>query len=73
MRIKKIVEQTRRDFTAVYECDHDDCDHEETGSGYDDKFFHETVVPDMVCPKCGRKAGEGFRALATKYPESMTV
>lgn len=74
MKIKKIISQSRRDFRAIYECDHDDCDHEEEGPGYDDDHFHTNVVPDMVCEKCKRKASSvGFRALRTKYPEGMSV
>ena len=71
MRIKEITHQHRRDFTAVYECEH--CGYTKTGSGYDDAYFHNTVVPNMVCPACGKKAGENYRPLTTKYPEGMQV
>lgn len=71
MRIKKITSQNRRDFTAVYECEY--CGFEHTGSGYDDSNFHENVVPDMVCEKCGKKADDSYRALRTKYPDGVQV
>jgi predicted RNA-binding Zn-ribbon protein involved in translation (DUF1610 family) len=52
MRIKEITSQSRRDFYAIYECEH--CGHTHKGSGYDDDNFHRNVVPNMNCPKCGK-------------------
>lgn len=71
MKIKKILHQHRRDFRAIYECEH--CGYEHEDSGYDDAFFHKKVIPDMVCPKCGKKAGDDYRPLATKYPEGFQI
>ena len=71
MRIKRIVSQHRRDFTALYECEH--CAAETEGRGYDDAYFHECAVPQMVCKDCGKKASDDCRPLATKYPEHFTV
>lgn len=71
MRIKRILYQYRRDFRAEYECEH--CGHVFTDTGYDDDNFHLRVIPAMVCPVCGRTAGEDYRALRTKYPEGMQV
>jgi transcription elongation factor Elf1 len=71
MKIKKITSQHRRDFYAIYECEH--CGHEENGSGYDDDNFHRNVIPDMACEKCGKKAGEDYRPLATKYAAHEVV
>lgn len=71
MRIKEIVSQHRRDFQAIYECEH--CGHTETGYGYDDTNFHQNVIPTMKCKKCGKVAGENYRPLATKYPDYMQV
>ena len=71
MKIKEITSQHRRDFQAVYVCQH--CGFEETGDGYDDANFHNNVIPNMVCDKCGKKAPENYRALTTKYPEGMQV
>lgn len=56
MKIKKITGQHRRDFRAVYECQH--CGHEEKGSGYDDAHFHNNVIPAMVCKECGKTGNE---------------
>ena len=71
MRINKIVSQHRRDFTAIYECEHCGSTHE--GSGYDDANFHNNVIPDMVCKSCGLKADSEYRPLTTKYDEGQIV
>lgn len=71
MKIKEITSQTRRDFYAIYECEH--CGHEHKGSGYDDTHFHQNVIPRMPCQACGKIAGENYRALATKYPADAVV
>lgn len=72
MKIKKITYQNRRDFKAIYECEHCGAVTEEKW-GYDDANFHQNVIPDMVCEVCGKKADESYRPLATKYPEWMEV
>ncbi|HLV84209.1 MAG TPA: hypothetical protein VKY62_10575 [Devosia sp.] len=71
MKIKRIESQHRRDFTAIYQCEH--CGWEKRGGGYDDANFHENVIPNMSCQECGKKAGADYRPLGTKYPEGMTV
>lgn len=69
MKIEKIKSQCRRDFVAIYKCEH--CGHEHEGPGYDDTHFHSNVVPNMPCPECGKTADESFRPLATKYPDGV--
>jgi transcription elongation factor Elf1 len=71
MKIKEITNQNRRDFHAVYVCEH--CGHEEKGSGYDDANFHQNIIPAMKCKACGKSAAENYRPLATKYPEGMQI
>ena len=71
MKIKEIVSQYRRDFTAIYECEH--CGYTTKGRGYDDANFHNNVIPAMKCEKCGPAASENYRPLATKYPEGMQL
>lgn len=71
MRIKEITSQHRRDFKAIYECQH--CGATYDGCGYDDAHFHNNVVPAMECKMCHKIAGENYRALATKYPEGRQV
>jgi len=65
MKIKIIESQHRRDFTAIYECEH--CGFEKRGSGYDDANFHNNVIPKTICDKCGKTATENYRPLAPKH------
>ena len=72
MHIKKIIRQNRRDFTAIYQCEH--CNVTEEAYGYDDAHFHRNVIPAKKCPSCGLTANnDTFRPLGTKYPEWQTV
>ena len=71
MKIKEITDQHRRDFHAIYICEH--CQTEETGSGYDDDNFHRNVIPNMTCKSCGKTAGDNYRPLATKYAAHEVV
>lgn len=71
MKIKEILYQHRRDFEAVYECEH--CGYTYKGKGYDDANFHNNVIPGMICPECGKKAPANYRPLATKYPEGYQI
>lgn len=71
MKIKTILTQSRRDFTAIYECEH--CGHEDKAYGYDDDNFHQNVIPKMTCSKCGKTASEDYRPLTTKYKAWETV
>ena len=71
MRIKEITHQHRRDFRAIYECEH--CGHTENGGGYDDANFHQNVIPQIECNKCGKTADENYRPLQTKYPEGFRI
>lgn len=72
MKIKKIISQHRRDFSAIMECEHCGAT-EKLTSGYDDAYYHSEVIPKMKCKKCGKTAGDDYRPLATKYPEGMQV
>lgn len=71
MKINKIVSQNRRDFIAIYECEH--CGNEFRGSGYDDSFFHAQVIPKMECKGCGKVSSSDYQPLATKYSEHQIV
>ena len=71
MKIKEILSQNRRDFHAIYECEH--CGHTYKSSGYDDANFHNNVIPTFKCPKCELTASDKYRPLTTKYPEGMQV
>lgn len=74
MKIQSIINQHRRDFRAFYECE--GCGGITNSIGYDDRHFHEHVIPNMKCEKCGKSAVElGVKIMprGTKYPEGMTV
>ena len=71
MKIKEITSQYRRDFTAIYVCEH--CGDECKASGYDDANFHNNVIPAMKCQKCGKKAADNYRALAPKYSADRVI
>lgn len=75
MKIKKITSQTRRDFAALMECEF--CGHQRmNNSGYDDRYYHDNVIPNMKCEKCGEstisKGGEIEKTL-TRYPEGFQI
>jgi hypothetical protein len=74
MKIKNIISQHRRDFTALYECE--GCGHVVKAGGYDDDNFHRNVIPGMVCKKCeksGRDIDADYRPLTPKYPEGFQI
>ena len=71
MKIEKILRQHRRDFTAIYVCEH--CGKTMESSGYDDDYFHRKVIPSMHCPECGKKAPDDYRPLATKYGANEVI
>ena len=71
MKIKEILTQHRRDFEAIYICEH--CQNERKGSGYDDANFHQNVIPNMECLECKKKAPKTYRALTTKYPDGFQI
>ncbi len=52
MKIKKIIMQKDRCFTAIYICEN--CDQERTAGGYDDLNFHNYVLPRTPCQHCAR-------------------
>ena len=71
MRIKNKIRQSRRDFTAVYECEH--CGAEHISSGYDDAYFHQKVVPMMRCLKCRKVAPSDAPKTAPDVPAHVTI
>lgn len=57
MKIKRMISQHRRDFWVDYECE--GCGHIELDkSGYDDRNFHDNVIPNMKCKKCGKSRND---------------
>lgn len=70
-----MLSQHRRDFTAIMECEF--CkDTIKDASGYDDNYYHENVIPNIKCKKCGHStiSNNGkIEPQATKYPEGFTI
>ena len=71
MKIVEIISQMRRDFRAIFQCEH--CNKCETLTGYDDSYFHQKVIPEMKCKNCGEKSPESYRPLSTKYEDGITL
>ena len=72
MKIKTILSQNRRDFTATLECE--SCKHEQKlTSGYDDAHYHKNVIPTIECARCGERAPDTFRALAPKHDARAVI
>lgn len=52
MFIKAILSEHGNDFSATMECEH--CGHQgKLTSGYRDGFYHNKVIPSMLCAGCG--------------------
>jgi hypothetical protein len=61
MKIKRITSQYRNDFYAIMVCEH--CGHEQKlGSGYDDAYYHQHVIPAQVCESCGKDRAGNVKA-----------
>ena len=72
MKIKEITHQSRRDYTAIMECEH--CGNTQIDNGgYDDSYYHKNVIPKMKCVMCGKIAPDSYRPLTTKYPDETEV
>lgn len=70
MKIKNRIRQHRRDFTAVYVCEH--CGNEQNGDGYDDAYFHDNVIPNMTCWSC-KKSSDGVASSAPIVPAGVVL
>ena len=71
MKIKETLSQYRRDFIAIYVCEHSGYEHEL--DGYDEENFHRNVIPNMMIKRIEEQANENYRPLATKYPEGFHI
>ena len=75
MKITKMISQHRRDFYAEYTCEGCSNIHPKD-SGYDDDNFHQNVIPNKKCNKCGESTitlGKPVEPQVTKYPEWHTI
>lgn len=71
MHVKKKTSQDRRDFRAIYQCQH--CDHEVEAYGYDDANFHQNVIPAIECPECGKTADAGTPTTTPDVPAHVVI
>jgi len=75
MKIIRTYAWNRRDFSYDAKCE--ECGHESTGhEGYDDRNYHDNVIPDMKCEKCGRSTndtGKTPQKTDLKYDENITL
>lgn len=58
MYIKRKTFQSRRDFHALMDCEFCDASSIELKTGYDDAYYHGTVIPAMKCASCGHSGDE---------------
>lgn len=75
MKIKEIISQHRRDFRAIMKCEF--CENEiENKNGYDDRYYHDNVIPNMKCTKCNKSTiseNGKIDKTPTKYPEGYQI
>lgn len=75
MEITKITSQIRRDFTDEMVCE--SCGSKEINNcGYDDRYYHEVVIPNMKCGKCGESTISSNNIIEpkqTKYPDGLQI
>lgn len=71
MKIIKVISQHRRDFKAVFECEH--CHETFVREGYDDTNFHVNVIPLIPCKSCGKTSPDTYIPQEPRYPDWMTV
>lgn len=71
MRILRKLSQHRRDFRAVFVCEH--CEAEYELPGYDDKNFHDNVIPTIPCRVCGKKSPDTYWAEEPLFPEGYQI
>ena len=62
MKIIEYKEFMRNDFIGEYKCEY--CDRKIEAWGYNDDNFHNNVIPNVKCDKCG-KSTNGIEPYAT--------
>lgn len=72
MQLVEIIEQHRRDFKGRYVCEFCGEEYIDNGlSSYDDRNYHDNVIPSIVCKHCGKSTISGggeVKYTETKYP-----
>lgn len=75
MKIKKMISQFRRDFSAILECQF--CETTKVlNTGYDDRNYHDNVIPAMKCGHCNKSTnseGAAIENTPTKYSTNQII
>lgn len=74
MKLLEKKNQHRRDFTCVLECE--SCGWNQERLGYDDRNFHDNVIPEFKCPECDESTnslGLQPEKTATRYAAHEVV
>jgi len=71
MKIKKMLSQRRRGFTAIFACEH--CGGAQIGCGYADADFHNNAIPNMKCGSCGKSSCKERQTICTQYSDGVQV
>lgn len=72
----KILEITytngRNDFKAIFNCP--SCNYKYEAWGYSDGNFYNNVMPNAICPKCGKnEKGETENELKTRLGHTYRI
>jgi len=77
MKLIETIAQFRRDFQGKYECEF--CGHIDTDKSldsYDDRYYHDEVIPNIECSKCGEStlsAGGSVTHTDTRYSNGFQI
>ena len=72
MNIKEITYSSRNDFKAVFVCPL--CNHEFEAWGYSDANYYDNVMPNAICPKCGKNSrGETEEELKARIGRTYRI
>jgi len=54
MNIKEVTFSSGNDFMAIFTCPL--CKYEFEAWGYSDAYYFDNVMPNAICPKCGKNS-----------------
>ena len=72
MKIKEITYSNNNDFKAIFTCPL--CKHEYEAWGYSDGNFYNNVMPNAICPSCGKnEKGEDKKQLEDRLGYTVRI